>query len=167
MTGAAQRAALAAIGRDIAARGNPGQWRAAGLASCDTPAPPADFGALASAPDWLKWSHGDLDRLALAVALRSIAPALATSIDGNWLGSIAATADEAMLDWAIAEHDGRTSSASDMLAADALRPRGFAILKAALPPGLRGWLAVEGDAATPAQPRVVEDALAYVGERSR
>lgn len=166
MSAAAQRAAFADIGRELlAARGNAGERRAAALLARAEMPPPAQFERLSAVPDWLRWSPERQMALANAVALRAIAPALALSIDGGWLGGLARVAGENALDWAVArgaEHPNAQSKTSTALVPDDLTAVGFATLRAALPLDLRGY--VHGPAAEPlpADAAIIAEAVAFV-----
>jgi len=142
VSAARQRAALAASGRALAAaRGSAAERRGAGLGAANADAPPTRFDALLDAPDWLGWPAAERRRLAHAAALASIAPALAQSIDGAWLGALAKVAGEDLLDWAVSLGEGADGpSAPVRLRPDELEVRGLAVLRADLPPALRGLL---------------------------
>ena len=167
MSAAAQRAELAALGRDlIMGRGTPGEQRAAALLTPSTDTPPSNFADLLGAPEWLRWPRGRQERLAQVVALRSVAPALAGSIDGAWLGALAEAAGEDAVDWAIAAGMDRAQDAGQPVAPGELAARGFAILRAGLPAGLRAYLDRTPMSGTmPAEPEIVADALAFVAAR--
>ena len=142
MSAAAERAALAAIGRDLTeAQGGAGTRRAAMLTRPPGDPPPAAFDLLNQAPEWLRFSPERQTRLAQLVALRSIAPALAASIDGAWLGTLAALVGEPALDWAIAGASAADGPSDATLAPADLAPTGFSMLAAHLPPELRAYLA--------------------------
>ncbi|MGY4397511.1 hypothetical protein ACVWZA_002705 [Sphingomonas sp. UYAg733] len=143
MSAAAARAALASIGADLTAlsgapddrRGNALLMRVGGVALGQ-----ATIGDLATVPVWLRGTREAHRRLALRLALLSIAPVLASSIDGRWLGAIATLAGEEMLDWAIQSAD-MTERADDVPhAPERIEARGFALLRSQLSPALHGYL---------------------------
>jgi hypothetical protein len=142
MSAAARRAALAAIGRDLLARdGGPGDRRAAALTrALDGRAEPAlALGDLARVPAWARLPRAAQQRIAQRAALASIAGTLARSIDGQWLGTHAAAAGEAAVDWAIGLGDA--APALEPVDADHLAERGFALLRETLAEPLRPLLA--------------------------
>lgn len=168
MNAAAERLAIATAGRElVAARGGAGERRAAALLARPAAPPSTAFAALLDAPHWLRWPAARQVRLAQVVALRSVASALARSIDGVWLGALAEVAGEDAIDWAIARGAGEEHRATPPVAPAALAARGFAILRADLPAALRGCLswAPHDDDAMPAAPTVVAEAVAFVAER--
>lgn len=150
MSAAAARAALASIGSDLTAlsgapderRGNALLMRMNGVALGQ-----ATIGDLAAVPVWLRGTREAQRRLALRVALLSIAPALASSIDGRWLGAIATLAGEDMLDWAIQLADTINGTKDAPVAPAKIEARGFALLRSQLNPALRDYLgwAPQGD----------------------
>lgn len=150
MTAAAQRASLAAIGRDLALAG--GDRRAAELlrslqgdAGCETS---SDLGDLALVPDWLRVPRNTQRDVARGAALLAMAPRLANSIDGAWLGAIAEMCGEDVLDWAIASAETAEGVEMPQLAPEVIDGAGFALMRAALRPSLRAVLdwAPAGDA---------------------
>jgi hypothetical protein len=167
VSAAAQRAELAALGRDLMAlRGTAGERRAAALLTPCPDTPPSRFADLLRAPEWLRWPRAAQEQLAQVVALRSVAPALAGSINGAWLGALAKAAGEDAVDWAIAAGMDRAQAEGQPVAPGELAARGFAILRAALPPGLRAYLVgvpISGPAS--AEPEIVAEALAFVAAR--
>lgn len=168
MSAAAERVTFAAIAADLVAlRGAADERRAAGLLPLSDDSPTADFVDLLSAPAWLRWPREAQTRLAHAAALRSIAPLLAGSIDGAWLGALAVVAGEETLDWAIGWGEDIPCLSDAAIAPDTLAAHGFATMRAALPPGLRAYLewAPLGASAT-ANSLALADALAFVSERT-
>ena len=165
MSAAAERAALAAIAGDLlAVRGDAGERRAAGLLARSDEAPARDFADLMGAPAWLRRPREAQTRLAQAMALRSIAPALAGSIDGGWLGALADVAGEDAVDWAIAKGADAPRAGDAPVAADTLTVHGFAMLRGALPEGLRCNLSWAPQSAPVAEDAAaLENALAFVG----
>ena len=144
MTAAAQRASLGAIGRDMALLG--GDRRATALLRSLEGEPAgdglSDLGDLAAAPDWLRAPRERQRMLARAAGLLALAPLLAASIDGAWLGALAELCGEDAIDWAIGHADAAAGTRTVQLAPDMLEPAGFGLMRAALRPGLRpalGW----------------------------
>ncbi|PAX06986.1 hypothetical protein [Sphingomonas lenta] len=141
---AQSRATLAAIGRDVlAGGGDPGERRAAALLDrlAGRAPPAATLGDLLETPGWMRRPRAEQRRIAVAAALLSMGPALATSIDGGWLRRLADAAGEELLDWAM-ERAGDLPALSGALGPDELEGRGFALLRALTPPSLRphlGW----------------------------
>lgn len=138
MSGAAARAALAAVGRDLgtAASGR----RAAAWLSPPRDAAPGGFAMLSLAPGWLRSGRDAQRGLAQAAAVFALAPALAASIDGAWLGSIARLAGEVALDRALAVGADTPGGGAGEVPADALEALGFDLMRAALPEELRSYL---------------------------
>lgn len=145
MTAAAERAALAAIGRDLLAlRGDRSErCRSAFLASpSDTQAlRSASFNALAASPAWLRLPREAQRRVAARAALLAMAPTLAQSIDGEWLGELARASDEEALDWAIALAADVPEGGAPAIAAREIEGAGFDLMRGVLPPSLTGYLA--------------------------
>ncbi|TRW17372.1 hypothetical protein [Glacieibacterium frigidum] len=93
------------------------------------------FEDLMKAPDWLGWENARRQRLGRAAALAAIAPKLAASVDGRWLGALAKTAGDDLLDWARtlpAPH-----AAIPAFAADEIDAVGASALRDAVPVSLR------------------------------
>lgn len=139
MTAAAERAELAAIGGDLAGLAGAG-WRARALLGANDDAP-ATFADLARAPAWLRGSREELTALARMVALIAMAPALAASIDGGWLGELAELAGEPALDRAIALAPEVPAGGLPPLSAEAVDGLGFDLLRAVTPGALARYLA--------------------------
>jgi len=146
---ALERAALAALGRDL--------FRAAGtcrastlLAPCPIAAaqtPVSEFSNLRHAPAWLRLPPDALLVLARRVSLQSAAATLAASIDGALLGRVAAVSGEGVLDDVIAAAapgDDRHIPPPNMIQAD-----GLALLAAVLPEALRRYLPSDATATMP------------------
>ena len=119
----APRAAM--LGRALA-----GQCRAA-----------TQFEDLAAAPSWAGWAPAERVRLGQRAALAAIAPSLAVSIDGSWLGQFAKRAGDDALDWAI--RCGATETIAPFNAVD-LDAVGASALRAAVPVSLRDLIAPAG-----------------------
>lgn len=94
------------------------------------------FGDLAQAPDWLALPVADRARLARLGALAALAPALARSIDGRWLGRLAAEVGPDDLDWAIGLGARAPAEPADDWRTRPLDELGPALLAAALAPAL-------------------------------
>ena len=142
MSAVAVRLGLAAIGRDLIAReGGPGEWRAAMLRRrLAGPLPaPLTLADLPAVPAWARLPRAALRRLALHVGLVSIAPALAASIDGEWLRGHAEAAGDEALDWALEKSDRAPAGLPPVDGPD-LAARGHALMRAALPPALRDMI---------------------------
>lgn len=131
---AAARAALAALGRDLGGVASPRK-----RALTDPKAPAVRWEDLALVPDWLRQDAGARDTLARRVAALALADELARSIDGAWLGTLAEVAGTAAIDHAIAHADTGLPQCA-WVEAGALAPLGHAILRRALPLGLRSIL---------------------------
>ena len=141
MTAASDRAALAAIGRDLVSLGgDAGERRAAALASTPSAAAPASFSELSAVPDWLRLPREDQSGIARRAALLAMAPALATSIDGTWLRDLATFVGDDGLDSAIAQAHDIPGDGLPAVPASALEATGFALMRAALPDALAGYL---------------------------
>lgn len=141
MTAAAERAQLAAIGRDLARlAGDAGTRRAQALLGRRPTGPGASFADLAGAPTWLRRHREELTRLARAAALVAIGPAVAASIDGAWLGELAERAGETALDRAIAAAPRVPGGGVASQPTAALDGLGFDLMRAALPSALRRYL---------------------------
>lgn len=132
---AAERATLAALGRDLSLAG--GADRSDALTS-SRPCPPADFRDLLRAPAWLRRSPEALRDLARRASLQSSATTLAAAIDGALLGRIAKRCGEPALDDAIAA--ARRDDDRPIAEADAIEVDGLTLLAAVLPPALRAYL---------------------------
>lgn len=147
MTAAAERIRLAAIGHDLARLGGDRGWRRGqillGVARTD---PTVGFADLARAPGWLRRAPGDLTALASWVALIAMAPALAASIDGDWLGDLAKRAGAPALDHAISLADQIPGGGTGAVPAETIEGLGFDLMRAALPVPLRPYLAWAGSA---------------------
>lgn len=147
MTAAAARAALASIGANLAAlSGAPEERRGNGLLMRLEGVEPGQvsFDDLAAVPVWLRSSRKQQRRLALRVALLSIGPILAGSIDGRWLGAIATLAGEEMVDWAIQSNaQAAVATEADVETVEPARIEGlgFAMLRSQLGPAQHGYLA--------------------------
>lgn len=142
MTSAAtERAALAAIGQDlIDVAGDPGERRAAGLLGPVPERAAAGFADLATVPDWLRLPRNAQRHVAVRAALLAMAPALAASIDGEWLGDLSRRIDDATLDWAIERAPAVPGTGHSAIPADAVEVTGFALLRSALPAALAAYL---------------------------
>ena len=155
MTAAAERARLAEIGADLAGLlGDAGARRARALLG-GAPEEPVGFAALAGAPAWLRRPRPQLIALADAAALIAMGPAIAASIDGDWLGDLAAHAGEPALDRAIALADRVPDGGLSPVPADAVEALGFDLIRARLASPLRRYVAW-----APGGPVPVADALA-------
>lgn len=166
MSAAAQRATVAAAGRDLlAASGSAGERRAMALTGCGEGSRPVAFAMLVDAPAWLRWPRERQRQLAEIVALRTIAPAVASSIDGVWLRSLAERVGDDAVDWAIAASAAAETGDADAIAPERLAARGFAVLRAALPSPMRGYLSWAPPAVAAADPPALAAALAFVAER--
>lgn len=139
---AAERAALASLGRDLARAG-----RAEALVTGRGPVPPARFNDLRAAPDWLRLPSDALRDLARRASLQSAAATLAAVIDGALLGDVAQVCGEAALDDAIAAAD--PDDDRPIPPADAIEADGLTLLAAALPASLRAYLPGGGAGAFP------------------
>lgn len=166
MSGAEQRANFASIGRDLlAARGCAGERRGLALSGSSDDVPPQSFARLHVVPDWLRWSRDKQAALARAVALRALAPALAASIDGSWLGRLARVAGEEALDWAIASAGDQSETPGDTdetFVPEDLTAVGFATLRNKLPDDLRAYVFSVAANPLPADAAMIADATAYV-----
>jgi hypothetical protein len=138
VSAAAARAELAAIGGDLARLSD--GWRAQALLGAPPPEQ-VSFADLARAPDWLRQPREDLNQVALSAGLIAMAPVLSASIDGAWLGELAAVAGEPALDCAIAVAGRVPGGGLPPLPAGRLAALGFDLLRAALPRALRRYLA--------------------------
>jgi hypothetical protein len=134
VSAAAERAALATLGRDL---GGAAGWRR--RAWFDPHAPAVRWEELALVPAWLRTDAAAQDALARRVAVLALADELARSIDGAWLGTVAEAAGSAAIDHAIARA-GTGLPQCAWADAAALPALGMAILRRALPPGLRAVL---------------------------
>ena len=134
----AERAALAAIGRDLATN-TAGRRATAWLNGSESGAAPR-FADLALAPDWLRASRDDHARLARMAAVFALAPALAASIDGAWLGRIARAAGEQALDRALAFASDTPAGGVATVPAEDIEALGLDLLRATLPPVLHSYL---------------------------
>lgn len=142
MSAAAERAALAHVGsRLVALAGDRGERRARALLRRDPDPRAASFADLASAPGWLLRPRDTVSQLALSAALIAMAPALAASIDGNWLRALAERAGEDTLDHAIALAGSGPGAGMPAVPAEALEALGFDLLRAALPGVFHRYLA--------------------------
>lgn len=144
MSAVASRREIAAIATDLSARaGGIAERRGAVLLRSlrgEREAAVA-IGDIASVPGWLRLPLAAQRRIGRLAALVSIAPHLANSIDGAWLGGIAAVAGDAAVDWAI-DQQVALEMVLPPVTGDALAARGSALLQASLPAALRGL--VEG-----------------------
>ena len=106
---------------------------------------PSNFGDVEAAPEWL--GRAAADRLALGrrAALAAIAPAIAKSVDGGWLGGLAKIAGDTALDWAAAL-DVPPTSTMPRFAAHDLDAVAASALRAGVPPSLRDHAAPRGRA---------------------
>ena len=141
MTAAAARAELAAIGGDLAGLGGSGGWRRARVLLGSVTEEPVGFEDLARAPAWLRRSRTELTALAQAAALIAMAPAIASSIDGGWLGELAERAGEPALDRAIALAARVPAGGLPPVSATTAEGLGFDLMRAALPRALSRYLA--------------------------
>lgn len=152
------RATLGAHAAAIQRSSGPGA-RAASLERllAGVPRSGARFEDLAPAPEWLGWSAERRERLGRATALAAIAPALAASVDGRWLGGLARAAGDDLLDWARALPV--TDPAIPPFASTELDRVGASALRDAVPPSLRDRAAPRApDAGVP--PHALAAALA-------
>ncbi|MEG3175307.1 hypothetical protein U1872_03635 [Sphingomonas sp. RB3P16] len=141
------RRQISAIATDLAARdGGPAARRGAALLRRldGTDEAAVAISDLALAPAWLRLPRAAQRRIGRLAALVSIAPHLAKSIDGAWLGGIATVAGEAAVDWAIGEIVDPTM-VLPIVDADHLAARGASLLRASLPVALRGLVVPSGD----------------------
>ena len=148
MTAAASRAELAAIGRDLIALeiGQGARRSAAFLDRLAAPSaahpitPTPRFADLRSVPDWMRCPREHQTKIAHAAALASLAPLLAASIDGEWLGGLAKVAGEDLVDWAIDLPDASGEASVAPVDPALLAAHGFGLLRASLPPVLHTYL---------------------------
>jgi hypothetical protein len=100
--------------------------------------PAIAYDDLVQAPDWLALPDADRRRLAQLAQLALLSPAIARSIDGRWLGSLAETAGAEAIDWAMALADEGPAGLGvpEPIAANALDEAGEALLAATLSPAL-------------------------------
>lgn len=153
-TAVIERAHLAAIGRDLARLNGERGWRRSqrllGKAHNETA---VSFVDVARAPAWMRRAPLDQTTLACATALVAMAPVLAGSIDGDWLGELAKRAGEPALDHAISLAARVPGGGIDAVPADSVEGLGFDLLRVALPAPLRHYLAwAETAHATISQP---------------
>lgn len=145
MSALRDRAALAAIGRDLLAQADDaGARRGAALLGSPGPrrsVPRASFADLSAAPPWLRRSRDEQRRVATRAALLAMAPTIAGSIDGEWLGDLARATDDATLDWAIGFAAGVPDGGIAAIAAPEIEAFGFDLMRATLPPMLATYLA--------------------------
>lgn len=154
MSAASARRALAAIGlRLLETRGGPSKRRAEALADGGALEEAATLKDLAAAPSWLSGCVDDRALLARRAALLSIAPTLASSIDGAWLGRVAEVCGEAELDLAIASTSRDDRDDAPVCPPEGLEARGIAMMRRALPPRLRRFLPAEDGTTTPSDER--------------
>ncbi len=140
MTAAAARAELAAIGRDLMAVLGGGHGRGAALLGQGKSQAETSFADLALAPLWLRRPRDDQRRTAVRVAMMAMAPTIAASIDGEWLGQLARLADENLLDQAIAGTDVAPDGGLGSVPADQVETAGFDLMRATLPAALQAYL---------------------------
>jgi len=148
MTAGRRRQALAAIGRDLIARdGGPAERRAKALlhSLSGTALPPVALNHLRDVPDWLRLPRAALQALAQRVALLSMAPALAATIDGALLGAHARVAGEDALDWAITRAGKVPGGGLPPIEASRLTRRGTALMRMGLPAPLRDLVGPEAE----------------------
>lgn len=155
MTAAATREELARIGGALLATSDDaGPVRARTFAGRPSEhAAIRGFDALMATPDWLRSSPSQRARIARRVALAAMAPSLAVSIDGAWLGEIAKICGEDELDRALATVAGEVETLPACPAA-MIEARGFTILRQSLPPQLRRFVPGEGAASGLSDARV-------------
>lgn len=89
---------LGAVARDL----RRGDTRAAALARvlAQRPRRALPLAALTAVPAWLRIDPDARARVARRAALAGIAPLIARSVDGAWLGGLARAAGDDALDWA-------------------------------------------------------------------
>lgn len=141
MTAAAERARLAEIGGDLARLVDGSGLRRARALFGGAPEEPVGFADLSLAPVWLRRSRPQLIALANAAALIAMGPVIAASIDGDWLGDLAAHAGEPALDRAIALAGDVPEGGLPPVSADAAEGLGFDLVRAVLPSPLRRYVA--------------------------
>lgn len=154
---ATSRAMLTGVAQKLVAARDPGSGRADRLRR--RLAGHEDRGIslaeLAALPDWITARESQV-AIARRAALLSMAPALAASIDGGWLGALAAVAGEGAVDDAIAMADRIGDAGLPPLPADELERHGFALLRATLPPHVARLLDESND-----DPETLEPDLAH------
>ena len=102
----------------------------------------AAVASLEKAPDWLCREPAERRQLGYRAALAGLGPALAASIDGRWLGGLAAVAGEDALDWASAQRD--VVAALPMFDGGELDGIASGLLRAAAPADLADFAAPSG-----------------------
>ncbi len=141
MSAAAERAALARIGASLAElAGERGERRARALIERGPAPVAASFADRARAPDWLQRPRPALMRLAVRAALVAMAPAIAASIDGDWLRELARRAGDSALDAAIALAPDVPGGGVAAVAGDEIDALGFDLMRAAVPGVLHRYL---------------------------
>lgn len=142
MSAAAERLALAEIGRSLVAlAGERGERRARALTQRNPLPRAASLADIARAPGWLLQPREALVLLAVTAALVAMAPALAESIDGGWLRELAEKAGDETLDHAMSLAPFMSHNSADAISADKTEPFGFDLMRAALPLPLRPYVA--------------------------
>lgn len=157
------RAARAALGEE--AQAGPARKAAVQRLADGGRRAPLSFADLEAVPDWLPATPRDRRALLQAAALAAMAPALARSIDGAWLGALASRAGPDLIDWAmdVGERDDHPAPDPAMLPPHALEPTGAAIIRTRLPPALHPYL----DGGDPPSAAVAGWALDRARERVR
>ena len=105
--------------------------------------------ALASAPEWLRLDTAARRQLGQRAALAAIAPAIAHSVDGSWLGGLARVAGDAAIDWAA--KSGGSDQIMPAFSGDQLDAVGAGLIRAATPAAFRGFVDDADCAIDPAQ----------------
>lgn len=141
MTAVAERARLAGIGADLARLAEGSGARRTRAWSGAVVQGPTELADLKQAPAWLRRSRPELTALVGRAALIAMAPAIAASIDGGWLGDLAECGGEPALDAAIALAGEVPNGGLLPVSADAVAGLGFDLMRAALPSPLRRYLA--------------------------
>ena len=155
MSAVAERAHLAAVGGDLARLVGDAGWRRGQALLGVRADAPASFADLARVPRWLRCSPSGLVDLARRAALIAIAPALAASIDGAWLGELADRAGEPALDRAIGLADELPTDGLSPLPAEHIDGLGFDLMRATLSGAIQRYLAW-----APTGPLAVSETLA-------
>ena len=134
----ADRARLATIAAALAGDGQDARAAALGRALAGKVRASVRFEDVANAPEWLTLSLPERRRLGHRAALAAIAPALAASVDGAWLGGLAQVAGEDELDRAMALAP-RAAMTLPVFRADELEVVAGGLLRAAAPAALRDF----------------------------
>ena len=134
------RMALAANAMALATDPLPRHAAALSRRLAGRPRPALRIADVASMPEWLRLTPTERQRLGNRAALALIAPAIAASVDGCWLGGLARIAGDDALDWAnrIAPHVSASAAPFD---ATALPGIAAAMLRNAAPAALRDHVA--------------------------